>query len=214
MANRATLLQMRSVLRPLLGLAALISLSTSPLEAQLVELRPIAHVSLPTRISLNDGTIHLSQKVGLRFGARATLTFSNRFDVTNTVTYSPGYATLHGAGRRINVTSGSHSLAGSSMARYWLRPRDGALSWEVHTGLGIVFGGRPSYMDLFDGSIVSAVLGTALRYQVGRIVSFTLRVQQRLLRLRLGDQDGKGSRPFQVAFALGLPFFEKLHLEN
>jgi hypothetical protein len=155
--------------------------------------------------------IHLRQKVGFKFGARLIFTFNNRFDLTNTVTYSPGYAVLHGAGERFEVTSGSHSLAGATSARYWIRPPEGPLSWEVHTNLGMVFGGHPSYLDLFDGSTLSAVVGSALRYQWGRIVSFTLRVQERLFRLRFGDQDGGSSRPFQVSFGLGLPFLEQLH---
>jgi hypothetical protein len=75
----------------------------------------------------------------------------------------------------------------------------------------MVFGEHPSYLDLFESSTLSAVLGSAVRYQWGRIVSFTLRVQQRLLRLRFGDQDAGGSRPFQVALGVGLPFLEQLH---
>jgi hypothetical protein len=202
-------LQVRA--RGILFLGAAATLFALPARAQLVDIRPIAGFSLPTRISLQDGTIHLRQKVGFKFGARMTLTFNNRFDLTNTVTYSPGYAVLHGAGERFEVTSGSHSLAGATSARYWIRPPDGPLSWEVHTGLGLVFGGHPSYQDLFDGSTLSAVVGSAVHYQWGRIVSLTLRVQERLLRLRLGDQDGGGSRPFQVALGVGLPFLEQLH---
>ena len=199
-------------MRTLLFLGGAAALFTPPAaRAQLVEIRPIAGFSLPTKISLQDGTIHLRQKVGFRFGARMTLTFNNRFDITNTITYSPGYAVLHGAGERLELTSGSHSLAGATYARYWIRPPDGPLSWEAHTGLGLVFGGHPSYLDLFDGSTLNAVVGSAVRYQVGQIVSLTLRVQERLLRVRFGDQDGGGSRPFQVALGVGLPFLEQLH---
>ena len=192
--------------------AALISAPTATsLQAQVVTLRPVANLSFPTKFSFKDGTIHVSQKVGFRFGARMTLTFSDRFDVTNTVTYSPGSATLHGAGKLIELKSGSHSLSGSTSARYWIRPQDGPLGWEVHTGVGMVFGGRPSYMDLFESSTLSAVLGTAVTYQVGEVVSFTLKVQQRLLRLRFGEQDGGSSkRPLRVAFGVGLPILEKL----
>jgi hypothetical protein len=208
-AIRATLLQTR--VRRLLFLGAATLVAVPAAQAQLIAIRPIAGFSLPTRISLQDGTIHLRQKVGFKFGARMTLTFNNRFDLTNTLTYSPGYAILHGGGERFEVTAGSHSLAGATSARYWIRAPDGPLSWEVHTGLGMVFGGHPSYQDLFDGSTLSAVLGSAVRYQWGRIVSFTLRVQQRLLRLRFGDQDSGGSRPFQVALGVGFPFLEQLH---
>jgi hypothetical protein len=210
MAVWSTLLQTR-IRGLLVATAAIVSLSAPPIQAQVVSVRPIANLSLPTKISLHDGTIHVSQKVGLRFGARMTLTFNDRFDITNAVTYSPGYATLHGAGKKIELTSGSHSLAGSTSARYWLRPQGDRLSWELHTGVGLAFGGQRSYMDLFESSTLSAVLGTAVRYQVGQLVSLTLRVQERLLRLRFGDHNtGSSRRPLQCTFAVGFPFLERL----
>jgi hypothetical protein len=182
---------------------------TSPLEAQVTQLRPFADVSFPTRFSFKDGTIHVRQKVGVTFGARMTLTFSELFDVVTTITYSPGSATLHGAGKRIELTSGPHSLGGATQARYWLIPPGDKFSWEVHTGVGMVFGGRPAYEELFENSTLSAVMGTALRYEIGRIVSLKLKIQERLLRLRFGAQDsGRQKSPLQVSFGLGLPLLE------
>jgi hypothetical protein len=190
--------------------AAAIFLAAAPLQAQTVTVSPIANISIPTKFSLREGTIRVSQRVGFRFGAGMTLRFSPRFDVTNTVTYSPGSATLHGAGERIELTSGSHSLAGSAAARYWLRPPGGPLSWELHTGVGMVFRGQPSQMDLFEASTLNAVLGTAVRYQVGHLVSFTLKVQQPLLRVRFGEQEGGNSRPLRMTFGVGFPILERL----
>jgi hypothetical protein len=208
MAIRAALYRTR--LGGLRAGAALISLAAAPLQAQTVTVSPIANISIPTKFSLREGTIRVSQKVGFRFGARMTLRFSQRFDVTNTVTYSPGAATAHGAGERIELFSGSHSLAGSAAARYWLRLPGGPLSWELHTGVGMVFRGEPSQMDLFEASTLNAVLGTAVRYRVGQLVSFTLKVQQPLLRVRFGEQDGGTSRPLRMTFGVGLPILERL----
>jgi hypothetical protein len=205
MAVRTTLMPTKIRALLLFGAGAGL-LSASPLPAQLVQVRPIADLSLPTRFSLKDGTLHVSQKVGLRFGARMTLIFSDRFDLTNAVSYSPGSATLHGGGKKFEFSSASQSLAAATAARYWVRPPDRPLSWEVHTGVGMVFGGRPSYLDLLDGSTLSAVLGTAVHYQVGRLLSLTLKAQERLLRVQFGEQDGGSARPFQVAFAVGFPF--------
>ncbi len=71
MAIRATLLGTRVQWLLLLGAAAgLISASAVPLEAQQIEVRPIAKFSLPTKFSLHDGTLHVSQRVGFRFGAQ------------------------------------------------------------------------------------------------------------------------------------------------
>jgi hypothetical protein len=208
MAVRGTI--QRRVRGLLLG-AGMASVSLpAAVQAQVVQASPIANLSLPTKISLRDGTIHVSQKVGFRFGARVTLTFSERFDVTNTFTYSSGYATLHGTGKRIELSSGSHSLAGSTAARYWLRPPGRPLSWEMNTGVGMVIGGQPSYLDLFESSTLTAFLGTAVRYQVGEIVSFTVKLQQRLLRLQLGERDAGNSRPLRMAFGVGLPILDRL----
>jgi hypothetical protein len=210
MAIWATCVQTRVPALLLLAGAAATFLSAAPLQAQLVTISPIANISIPTKFSLREGTMRVSQKVGFRLGARMTLRFSPRFDITNTVTYSPGSATLHGVSENVELAPGSHSLAGSTAARYWLRPPGGPLSWELHTGVGMVFRGEPSQIDLFEASTLNVVLGTAVRYQVGRLVSFTVRVQQPLLRVRFGEQDGGRLRPLRMTFGVGLPILERL----
>jgi hypothetical protein len=65
-------------------------------------------------------------------------------------------------------------------------------------------------MDLFDGSTMTAALGTAVRYRFRQLLSFSLKVEQRLFRLQFGDQPSGSSRPFRVAFGVGLPLLEKL----
>ena len=215
MAVRAALLGTRVQGLLLLGAAAgLISASAAPLTAQQIEVRPIAKFSLPTKFSLHDGTLQVSQRVGFRFGAQMTITFNHRLDVTNAITYSPGYATVNGSTKRLQVSSGAQSLAGASVARYWIQPRDLPFSWEVHSALGLVFGGQPSYMELLDGSTMTASVGTGVRYRLGQLVSFSVRVEQRLLRLQFGDQLSGSSRPFRVAFGVGLPFLEKISIRQ
>lgn len=210
MGIREALLQTKARGLLLRAGAAAIVLAAAPLQAQTVTLRPIANLSVPTKVSLKGGTLHVSQKIGFRVGAQMTLTFSDRFDIANAVTYSPGYASLQGAGKRVDLRSGAHALAGSSAARYWIRPRGGPLSWEIHTGVGMVFGGTPSYLDLFESSTLNAVLGTSVRYQVGQLVSFTVKLQQRLLRLRFGEQDSRTSPPLRMTFGVGFPILERL----
>jgi hypothetical protein len=189
--------------------AALVCSRSSDLQAQQLEFRPQAGLYLPTRISFHDGVLHVRQKLGVTVGARMTLRFNDRFDVVTGVSYIPGYATFHGAGRRMDLGTGSHVLTASTGARYWLVPEARTLSWQVHTGLGVVFGGQPAYEDLFESSTVNGILGTAVRYRIGRIVSLQLRVQDRLYRVRFGGRDPGSSRPpLQVSFGLGLPFLE------
>jgi hypothetical protein len=188
-------------------------LVASDLPAQVVQLGPVADVSLPTRFSLKNGSIHIRQKVGLTLGASMTVTFNSRFDVVTTVTYSPGYATMHAGGKRVAFNSGAHSLGTAASARYWICPPGGKLSWELNGGLGMVFGGQPTYEDLFEASTVSGVLGSTWVYQIGRIVSLKLKLQERLFRLRFGMPNSGGSkRPLQLSFGLGLPFLDALKL--
>ena len=189
--------------------AALVCSRSSELNAQAVRFRTQAGLSLPTRISVQNQVLHIRQKVGVTVGARMTLTFNERFDVVTGVTYIPGYATFHGSGNRVDVGTRSHLLTGTTGARYWLLPPGRRLSWEVHTGFGVVFGGQPAYEDLFESSTVSAILGTTVRYQIGQIVSLHLRIQDRLYRVRFGQQEPVSSRPpLQISFGLGLPFLE------
>jgi hypothetical protein len=193
----------------LLGCAAALMSSGSELKAQEVRLRPQAGLSLPSRISLRNGELHVRQKVGVTAGARLTLIFNERFDVVTGVSYSPGYAMFRGAGKRIDFGTGPHLLTATTGARYWLLPPPRRLSWEVHTGMGVVFGGQPAYEDLFESSTVSGILGTTIRCQVGRLVTLKLRIQDRLYRVRFGRGDPGSSRPpLQVFFGLDLPFVE------
>lgn len=195
----------------LLGCGAATLVPGSNLPAQVVQLRPVADVSLPTRFSLKNGTIHIRQKVGLTLGARMTVTFNDRFDVITAVTYSPGYATINAGGKRVAFDGGAHSLGSSASARYWVCPPGGKLSWELHGGLGMVFGGQPTYEDLFESSTVSGVLGSTWVYHIGRIVSLKLKLQERLFRLRFGmPSSGSSKRPLQLSFGLGLPFLDAL----
>jgi hypothetical protein len=164
---------------------------------------------MPTRISLKDGVLHVRQKLGVSFGARLTLTFSDRFDVVTGLTYIPGYAVFRGAGKQIALGTGSHVLTGSTGARYWLLSPEQMLSWEVHTGLGVAFGGQEAYEDLFESSTVSGIIGTMVRYQIGRIVRLQLRVQERLFRARFGPgHTGSSRSPLQVTFGVAFPFLE------
>jgi hypothetical protein len=189
--------------------AALVCSWSSELNSQQLKLRPHASLSLPTRVSLENGLLHVRQKIGMTVGARLIMTFNERFDVVTGIAYMPGVVTFHGAGRKIDVATGSHVLSGSTGARYWLLPPTRTLSWEVHTALGLVFGGQPAYEDLFESSTVTGILGTAVRYQIGQIVSLHLRVQERLYRVRFGQQQPVSSRPpLQISFGLGLPFLE------
>jgi hypothetical protein len=190
--------------------AAALVCSWSPgLNAQQVQFRPQASLSLPTQISFQNRVLHVRQKIGLTIGARMILTFNERFEVVTGVTYMPGYVMFHGAGKKIDVATGSHVLAGTTGARYWMLPPARMLSWEVYTALGLVFGGQPAYEDLFETSTVSGILGTTVRYQIGQIVSLRLRIQERLYRVRFGQREPVSSRsPLQISFGLGLPFLE------
>jgi hypothetical protein len=190
--------------------AALVCTRTSELKAQEVQLRPQAGLYLPTQISLQNGSLHVRQKIGVTVGARLTLTFNDRFDVVTGVTYLPGYAVLSGAGKRIEVGTVSHLLTAATGARYWLLPTTAMLSWEVHTGIGVVAGAQRAYESLFESSTVTGTLGTTMRYQLGRIVSLQLRVQERLYRVRFGPRRdaGRSRSPLQISFGLGFPLLE------
>jgi hypothetical protein len=182
---------------------------SSSLNAQEMRLRPYVGLSLPTRISIQNGLLHLGQRLSLTVGSRLTVTFNQRFEVVTGVGYSPGYAILHAAGKRIDVATGSHLLTATAAARYWLLPPTRMLWWEVHTGLGVLFGGQPAYKDLFESSTVSGIIGTMAHYQIGRLVGFRLRVQDRLYRLRSGGRGAGPSRsPLQLSFGLDLPFLK------
>jgi hypothetical protein len=191
-----------------LGWAALLACSwISPLHAQQLRLRPQADLSLPTRMSIQNRQLHVSQRIGVAVGARLIISFSPRFDAVTGVSYSPGYAMVRGAGSRFSLMTGAHVLSAASEARYWLRPLGRRLSLEVHTGVGIVFGSQPAYQDLFESSTVSGVVGSTVRYRIGRIVGLRVRIQDRLYRVGFGHRSvGHSSSPLHLSFGVDLPF--------
>ena len=187
--------------------ALLACCSTAPLQSQQLSLRPDAALSLPTRVSIQHGQLHVSQRIGVAVGARLIVSFSPSFDAITGVSYSPGYAMVRGAGSGFSVITGAHVLSAASEARYWLRPLERRLSWEVHTGVGIVFGSEPAYQDLFESSTVSGIVGSTVRYQIGRIVGLRLRIQDRLYRVGFGNRSAaRSSSPLHLTFGLDLPF--------
>jgi hypothetical protein len=191
--------------------AVLLCAGSSGLRAQEVHLRPQLGLYLPTKVSIQNGVLHIRQKVGLKAGARLTLSFNERFDVVTGVTYMPGYAMFHRAGEEFELATGSHVLAATTGAQYWLIPPAEVFSWEVHSGVGLVFGGQPASDDLFASSTVTGIVGTTIRYRVGQIVSLQLRVQDRIYRVRTGTTEpAKPRSPLQLSFGLGFPFLESI----
>jgi hypothetical protein len=181
------------------------------LQAQEAKLSPRIGLYLPTRVSTQDGILHIRQKIGVTVGARLTLSFNDRFDLVSGISYMPGLVSFHRSGQRFDVGSSAHSLSASTGVRYRLLPASAGLSWDVYTGLGLGTGGQAAYKDLFNNAVLTGVVGTAVRYEVGQLVSLTLKVQERLCRIRLGGAALAGSRsPFDVSFGLGLPFLEAL----
>ena len=192
-------------------LACVVALGSvpSPTNAQVLQLTPYAGISSPSRISMRDGAIRLQQKVGLKLGARLTVSFNERLDLLTSVSYTPGYAVVRAAGKRIDFGTSSQMLGGSTGARYWLLQPTRPLSWVVDANVGVLFGGEPAYDDLFGVATVSGALGTAVRYQIGQFVSLHLRIQERLFRTRFGTSSSAGSsRPLRVSFGVSFPFLE------
>jgi hypothetical protein len=183
--------------------------SHSFLHAQEIRFRHQAGLYLPTKFSIQDGVLHVQQKVGLKVGAALTFVFNNRFNVIAGATYIPGYAVLHGAGKQFKVAAASHLFSVSTGARYWVVPQERRFSMAVQTGLGVSAGGQTAYEDLFERSILSGSIGAVLRYQIGQILRLQLGINERLYRLRLGGGDpGRAGKPFRVVLGLAFPFLE------
>jgi hypothetical protein len=189
--------------------AALVFGRSSMLTAQVIQLRPVADVSLPTRVSFKNGALDVRQRIGLTLGARMTVSFSDRFQMITGVNYVPGYAVLRGTRGGLELNTGTHSLSGSTGARYFLLPPWRNPSWDIHTGVGMIFGGSPAYADLLEPATLTGALGTTVAYAIGRIVRLQMTVQQRLYRIHFGSPvAGSSKSPLQLSFKVGFPFLK------
>lgn len=187
---------------------ALVWGASSRLSGQEVQFRQRAGLYLPTRLSIQNGVLDLQQKIGLTVGARLTLAFNPRFSLATGLTYIPGYAVLRAAGQQFSIATGSHLLTASMGAIYWLLPRGKRVSWEIHSGLAMASGGK-NYEQLLQGSTLSGVLGTMLRWEIGRLVSLRIRIQERLYRFRWGSGGSPGAgKPLRISFGVGFPLLQ------
>jgi hypothetical protein len=192
-----------------LGSVTTLVLSSPFVHAQEVRFRHQAGLYLPTSFSIQDGVLHVKQRVGLKVAGAVSFIFSKRFAVVAGASYIPGYALIHGAGKRFDVATSSHVFRVSTGARYWLIPEERKFSVQLQTGLGVSAGGQTAYEDLFDHSILSGSIGTVLRYQIGRILRLQMGIHERLYRLRLGGGDpGRAGKPLRVTFGVTFPFLE------
>jgi hypothetical protein len=186
----------------------------SELTAQKLQLRHQARLDTPTRFSIQNGALNVRQKIGLIVGSRLTVTFNPRFSLATAVNYMPGYAEVRGIGKRFEVATGAHLFTASIGAQYWVLPPTRVFSWALHAGVGLAAGGQRAYQELFDGSTLSGTLATTLRYQIGRIVTLQLRMQDRLYRVRFGDGELGSSKPFRISLGLDFPFLDLVHSSN
>lgn len=177
----------------------------SSLQAQEVQFYQRAGFYVPTRLSLRDGSIELRQSVGIKLGAGVTIRFNPRFDLVTAVTYIPGYAEFRGEGKRLELATRHHWFGASVGTRHRMASPWKQLTWELTSSLGMAAGGE-GFENLFESSTISAVVGTMVRYQVGRWVRLQMRIQERLCRFRLDGADAPGGKPFRVAVSLGFPF--------
>lgn len=180
----------------------------APLHGQQVQFRQQTRLILPTRFSIQNGVLDLQQKIGVSLGARLNLNFSPRLSVSTGVGYIPGYATLRATGRQVALLTGNQLVTAGTRVMYWLVPADRPISWEIHSGIGIASGGE-RYRDLFERATFSAMVGTAVYWQIGQLVRLSLRVQERLYRAQLaGAGPSTGGKPFRVAVGVGFPFLQ------
>jgi hypothetical protein len=191
-----------------LGLAAPLFGWGAPLLGQEVQFRQQTQLYLPTRFSIQNGVIDLQQKVGVRLGARLNLNFNPRLSLATGVSYIPGYANLRATGKRVAFLTGAHLLTAGTRLVYWVVPAGKAVSWEIHSGVGVASGGA-RYQDLAERATLSAMVGTAVYWEIGQLIRLSLRVQERLYRLQLGNgEGGSAGKPLRVALGIGFPFLQ------
>jgi hypothetical protein len=181
---------------------------SAPLHGQQVQFRQQTRLVLPTRFSIQNGVLDLQQKIGVSIGARLNLNFSPRLSVATGVAYVPALATLRAKGRQVALNAGTQILTAGTRVIYWLVPADRGISWEVHGGVGIGSGGE-RYRELLDRATFSAMVGTAVYWEIGQLVRLSLRVQERLYRAQLGGvEPSAAGKPFRVALGIGFPFLQ------
>ncbi|MGN6393612.1 MAG: hypothetical protein ACTHM9_15400 [Gemmatimonadales bacterium] len=198
----------RSAFR-ILVLALAAALLPAAASAQRVSLSPTIGVYIPTTelVKAANGET-FKQEVGLAVGGRLLLTFSPRFGILTTGTYVP-------SNLKIDLQTGeqpkekANLFFGSVRATYFVLPVTAPVWFNLSGGGSYVRRSGEAYQDQTDKDDIGGVVGTAVGFHLGSLLSFYVAADDYIYGTRIDqttfETDKKTQNDVHLSVGFGIP---------
>ncbi len=195
------------VLAPALCALA-ITLTARPAAGQRVSLSPTIGIYIPTSelVKAASGE-EFKQEIGLAVGGRLGLTLSPRFGIETSVSYVP--SNLRFTLDDTETTTDANLLFGTARATLHIIPWTKPVWLSLNGGVSLVKRGGEAYEAVEDDTDVGGVVGAAVGFRLGSLLSFYVAAEDyiygtRLEESTLGDES-RTQNDVQVAVGFGFP---------
>ena len=199
---------MRAIIRSLgpISLLLLVALAT-PLSAQRLSLSPTVGVYIPTTelIKAANGQ-EFKQEIGLALGGRLGVSISPRFGIETSVSYVP--SKLRFTLDQTATTSDASLLFGTVRATVQVIPFTKPVWLALNTGASLVKRGGDAYRNATDKTDVGGVVGAAVGFNLGGMLSFYVAADDFIYGTRIADPTlttKQTQNDIQISFGFGLP---------
>ena len=191
-----------------LAAIASLALGAAPAEAQRLSLSPTIGVYIPTSelVKASQGQ-EFKQEIALSVGGRLGITISPRFGVETSVSYVP--SNLRFTFDETETTTDANLLLGTVRATFHAIPMTSPVWLSLNGGVSMIRRGGEAYEDAEDNSDVGGVVGAAVGFRLGSMLSFYVAAEDYIYGSRVEDldalEDSRTQNDVQIAFGFGFP---------
>jgi hypothetical protein len=192
----------------ILAAFATLALGASSAEAQRLSLSPTIGVYIPTSelVKATEGE-EFKQEVALSVGGRLGVTISPRFGVETSVSYVP--SKLRFTLDQTQTTTDANLLLGTVRATFHAIPMTSPVWLTLNGGASLIRRGGDAYAEAEDKSDVGGVVGAAVGFRLGGMLSFYVAAEDYIYGSRVEGtglgEESQTQNDVQLAFGFGFP---------
>ena len=199
---------MRTLCGYLFTLTIGLALCITPAGAQRVSLSPTIGVYIPTSelIKAANGQ-EFKQEIALAVGGRLGVNFSRRFGVVTSVTYVP--SSLRFTFNQNETKTDANLLFGTARATVYVIPTTSPVWLNLNAGASLVKRGGAAYDSLADKTDIGGVVGTAVGFNLGSLLSFYVAAEDYIYGTTFVEsgtlEEKRTQNDIQLAVGFGVP---------
>lgn len=200
---------MRASIRSLGPVSLLAVVVAAPLSAQRLSLSPTVGVYIPTTelVKAANGEA-FKQEVGIAIGGRLGISFSPRFGIETSVSYVPSKLNFTFDQAQAPTKTDANLLLGTARATVHVIPFTKPVWLTLNGGASLIKRGGQAYANATDKTDIGGVVGAAVGFNLGGMLSFYVAADDYIYGTRVADptQTTKQTQnDVQIAFGFGVP---------